>query len=89
MICLRCGECCRTISPLVESSREPCPHLRYKDKIAFCDIYEKRPSRCYKHDYPASVCPVGRGYWELNINEAPEDFREWVEKIIKQQKEVS
>ena len=89
MICLRCGECCRTISPYAESSREPCPHLSYKDKIAFCDIYEKRSSRCHKHDYPASVCPVGRGYWELNINEAPEDFRKWIEKIKQYEEEVS
>ena len=81
MICVRCGECCRTMSPLAEGNEDPCPHLNYKDGVAFCAIYTERPDRCYRHDYPAVVCPIGKDYWKLHIREAPEDFRIWLEEV--------
>lgn len=55
MICLCCGECCRTMSPL-EADGVPCRHLLPSKK---CAIYETRPNECINHMYPADVCPIG------------------------------
>jgi Fe-S-cluster containining protein len=58
MICLRCGWCCENISPV---NTGKCKHLSFiDDGIAECAIYENRPMECYKHDFPARVCPIGK-----------------------------
>jgi hypothetical protein len=71
MLCLRCGECCRTMSPLMEDpEHEPCWFLRMAGDVATCEIYHetRRPKQCVAHDFPASVCPIGRDV--LNIHDA-------------------
>lgn len=60
MQCLRCGDCCIRfeISELEKPAGVRCKYLT-KDNL--CSIWDKpeRPMICYKHDYPASVCPIG------------------------------
>ena len=65
MICLCCGWCCKGISPF----GNPCPHLIMDEDIAVCDIYETRPDICYKHDFPASKCPIGLKQLNIQDNE--------------------
>lgn len=58
MICLACGHCCRTMSPI--SGGEPCPHLRWTGTIARCAVYAARPEQCRAHEYSwAPYCPIG------------------------------
>lgn len=65
MYCLRCGECCRTMSPL--SDPEPCPKLTMKSGVAICEIYEQRPEQCRKHEFSfAKFCPIGMDVMGLN-----------------------
>jgi hypothetical protein len=67
MICLRCGWCCKNISPLVtgnEDRKTPnwCPHLTYVGKMAKCEIYERRPKQCADECMGAGdgeCCPIG------------------------------
>jgi hypothetical protein len=67
MLCLRCGECCRTMSPLDDG---PCRYLSVVGDVATCTIYRGvRPKQCVNHDFPSwSVCPVGRDV--LGIHDA-------------------
>lgn len=65
MACLHCGDCCRRMSPLVvDPETTPCPHIvevqRGLAVFTVCGIYERRPQQCRDHDYPSSVCPIGR-----------------------------
>ena len=46
MKCIRCGKCCEVFNPYRKDKQGPCLHLGYKDKKAFCDIYETRPKTC-------------------------------------------
>ena len=73
MICLRCGECCRTMSPLEEETDDekisPCSHLTIEDGVARCAIYTCRPQQCTDHDYPASVCPIGLDLLRLSLDD--------------------
>lgn len=75
MLCLACGDCCARFSPLTEDETIECPHLRRKGDVAYCAIYpchpaarDIRPKQCRDHDYPSSVCPVGRDV--LGIHDA-------------------
>ena len=69
MYCLRCGECCRTMSPL--SHPNPCPHLSMKGNIAICGIYEHRPEECKNHEYSfAKFCPIGMDVLKMDREEA-------------------
>ena len=54
MICLRCGWCCKNMSPL---NGGLCQYLSYDGSIAVCAIYRDRPMECYKH--PGLDCPIG------------------------------
>ena len=60
MKCLMCGDCCIRfeIPELNKPAGRRCQHLTSENK---CDIWDKpeRPNICWKHDYPASVCPIG------------------------------
>ena len=60
MKCLHCGDCCIRFE-ILEINKPAgfrCQHLTEEN---LCSIYDKpeRPMVCYKHDYPASVCPIG------------------------------
>lgn len=67
MLCLRCGECCRTMSPI--TNPYPCHHLvEGEHGICACAIYERRPAQCASHDFPSSVCPIGCDV--LNLHDA-------------------
>lgn len=67
VICLRCGWCCTTISPLVEGNEdriepEPCPHLQFENRVAVCSIYESRPKQCKDEHMGVGddeYCPIG------------------------------
>lgn len=60
MICVSCGFCCRTMSPI---NGGYCPLLIEKEsdtgKIYICSDYENRPKECKNHTFPASICPIG------------------------------
>ena len=45
------------MSPL--SAPEPCPHIVQRGTFVFCGSYERRPEECKRHDFSASVCPIG------------------------------
>lgn len=64
MYCLRCGHCCKTMSPLTHPL--PCPHLRMDGNKALCLIYEHRPTECQRHDYPSRYCPIGMDILKLD-----------------------
>ena len=71
MICLRCGHCCETLSPI----GSPCPRLSYQEmvagRVAVCALYpsqatlligpyrDDRPKQCRDHQYPHRMCPIG------------------------------
>jgi len=69
VICLRCGWCCKTISPLVHGNEDrvdpqPCPHLRFdsEKRIYLCSIYAKRPKQCRDEHMGVGedeYCPIG------------------------------
>jgi len=61
MLCLRCGHCCRTMSPIV-GDLCACPHLEGEEgEVCSCAVYDRRPEQCAAHEYAAwSVCPIGR-----------------------------
>ena len=60
MRCLHCGDCCTRfeIYELNKPQGVRCQHLSDEN---LCLIYDKpeRPTVCYKHGYPASVCSIG------------------------------
>ena len=60
MLCLRCGDCCRGMSP--RTYPLPCPHLvEGEHKLFSCDIYHgARPQQCIDHKFNGyPVCPIG------------------------------
>lgn len=68
VICLRCGWCCRNISPLVTGNEdrnvlEPCPMLEYKEERYYsCKIYDHRPKQCKDEHMGVGeneYCPLG------------------------------
>ncbi len=67
VICLRCGWCCRNISPLVCGNEdrdvpEPCPMLESIGTVAHCKIYENRPKQCRDEHMGVGedeYCPIG------------------------------
>jgi hypothetical protein len=69
MKCLHCGWCCTSfeIPELGKRAGERCQYLTDGN---LCSIYDKpeRPMLCYKHDYPASVCPIGINELKLKPN---------------------
>ena len=68
VICLRCGWCCKNISPLIFGNEDrdeplPCPHLEYEKKVAICKIYERRPIQCKNEHMGAEEnepCSIGQ-----------------------------
>jgi hypothetical protein len=78
MICLRCGWCCKHMSPI--SNPNPCPYLSYEGPVAVCSIYDCRPERCAKEDMGgAEVCPIGRQHVEkigIILNKLPDHVRD-------------
>ena len=62
------------MSPL--SAPEPCPHIVERGTFVFCGVYKRRPEECKKHDFPASVCPIGAEM--LNI-ESLEELRKRID----------
>ena len=60
MRCLHCGDCCTRfyIAELDKPAGVRCQHLTEEN---LCKLWDKkeRPEVCNKHDYPASVCPIG------------------------------
>ena len=66
MICLQCGDCCTRfeIIELDKPAGVRCKHLTNDNK---CSIYNTRPEVCMKHDYPFTICPIGKG----NQNKEP------------------
>jgi len=47
------------MSPLTGGTSE-CPHLIQDDTFYFCAIHETKPKKCANHQFPASVCPIGK-----------------------------
>jgi len=75
MYCLYCGDCCKTMSPLMEEdehgNKKPCKHLKENSGFYYCTIYNQRPEQCRKHGFPDSkFCPIGLDV--LGIREHPE-----------------
>lgn len=68
MYCLRCGHCCKTMSPFTHP--EPCPYLTFDGDIANCSIYERRPKECRDHEYPSKFCPIGMDILKLDREQA-------------------
>ena len=59
MICLYCGWCCQSFSPLSEEGT-PCPKLVQKGTFYFCGDYANRPQQCKDHEISfARFCPIG------------------------------
>ena len=58
MLCISCGHCCKTMSP-VEVEGVECRHLGVKEDVFFCDVYPTRPQQCQDHHHPFRVCPIG------------------------------
>ena len=60
MICVSCGFCCKTMSPI---NGGYCPLLLEKNSesgiVYFCSDYENRPIQCKNHSMPSNICPVG------------------------------
>lgn len=74
MYCLRCGHCCKTMSPLTHP--EPCPKLSMNGNVAICSIYEYRPTQCRNHDYPSRYCPIGADVLKLDYEGAVSRFQQ-------------
>ena len=66
MICVSCGHCCKTMSPI---NGGYCPLLKEEETesgtVYFCSDYKNRPQQCKDHDYPALVCPIGQKTLDL------------------------
>jgi hypothetical protein len=60
VICLHCGDCC-TRFEIPEINKPAGVRCQYLSNENLCLIYDspKRPDVCYRHDYPANVCPIG------------------------------
>jgi hypothetical protein len=60
MKCLHCGDCCIRFE-IPEINKRAGVRCQYLTDKNLCSIYYKseRPMVCYKHDYPADVCPIG------------------------------
>lgn len=60
MLCVSCGFCCRTMSPI---NGGYCPLLIEKEsdtgKIYLCGDYDNRPQECVNHTFPSPICPIG------------------------------
>lgn len=60
MLCVSCGHCCKTMSPI---NGGYCPLLKEEETdsgtVFFCSDYKNRPKECRDHDYPTTVCPIG------------------------------
>lgn len=60
MVCVSCGHCCKTMSPI---NGGYCPLLLEEETdsgtVYYCSDYKNRPKQCKDHDYPAQVCPIG------------------------------
>jgi hypothetical protein len=67
MYCLYCGDCCKRMSPLTHPN--PCPQLIKRGTFYFCGTYDKRPTECKNHEYPARFCPIGIDVLKLDIND--------------------
>lgn len=63
MICLSCGFCCKTMSPI---NYGYCPLLKKDGDVYFCSDYPNRPNECVNHSVPCTVCTIGKN--ELDIN---------------------
>ena len=74
MYCLRCGHCCKTMSPL--SHPEPCPKLSVNGNVAVCLIYENRPAQCRNHEYPSRYCPIGIDILKLDYERTVSRFQQ-------------
>lgn len=61
MLCVSCGFCCKTMSPINDGY---CPLLLVKGSetgdIYYCSDYKNRPEQCKNHSMPAKVCPIGK-----------------------------
>ena len=87
MYCLRCGECCRTMSPLEREradglANDSCRALSFRGDVSICGIYFNRPKQCADHEYASyKFCPIGMQILNVNREEAAArvqliDFRE-------------
>ncbi len=82
MICLSCGDCCKRMSPLTSSETEVCPQLQSEQRVYYCGEYGNRPTQCYKHDFPAYVCPVGKSVLKIQTEEELKDRVALVREVI-------
>lgn len=67
MDCLHCGDCCKRFSPISDG---PCSYIVEQGTFVFCSVYDYKPDRCTRHDFPESRCPIG--IWVLGINSLDE-----------------
>ena len=83
MICVSCGSCCKTMSPI---NGGYCPLLIEKDsptgKIYLCGDYKNRPEECVKHSFPAPVCPIGADSLGINDQQRLLDRMEAIDKAL-------
>jgi len=67
MLCLSCGFCCKTISPINGSY---CPLLVNSkfnsEEIFYCSDYKNRPIECKNHSFCTSVCAIGLSELKLD-----------------------
>jgi hypothetical protein len=75
MICLSCGFCCKTMSPI---NGGYCPLLKNEGDVYYCSDYENRPIECANHTIPTNVCTIGK--LELNIK-TEEQVKERIIKV--------
>lgn len=81
MICVSCGHCCKTMSPI---NGGYCPLLVKEEDIYYCSDYENRPKECRDHDYNSRVCPVGVNTLNLINDKMIQDRMEKVWGVIGQ-----
>ena len=70
MICLACGNCCKTMSPLTDSETTPCPLFTMHDSVSHCERYQDRPIECANHDFPMVYCPIGQDVLHIDNEDA-------------------
>jgi len=70
MRCLHCGECC-IFFDIPEINKTAGVRCQFLTEDNLCKIWDKpeRPKVCWKHDYPASMCPIGLDNMRGNRNE--------------------
>lgn len=85
MVCVSCGHCCKTMSPI---NYGYCPLLvetpSESGTIYHCSDYANRPKECKDHDYNAAVCPVGIATLNLITDQLIKDRMVEVRSVIKQ-----